>query len=98
MLAGEVVTGHAHDAVSAVLPDTCPLILSNFLHAVAGREPHRHLTVVCPSASTAFTLLQEGDPLGTLLFDYLVHEGYWDTANRVAQDILLGRVQVSEQV
>lgn len=33
-----------------------------------------------------------------LLFDYLVHEGLWSTANRVAQDILLGRVQVSEQV
>ena len=43
-------------------------------------------------------MLQEGDPIGALLFDYLVHEGHWNTANRVAQDILLGRVQVSDQV
>lgn len=33
-----------------------------------------------------------------LLFDYLVHEGHWNSANQVAQDILLGRVQASEQV
>lgn len=33
-----------------------------------------------------------------LLFDYLVHEGHWDTATRVAQDILLGRVGVSQEV
>ena len=38
------------------------------------------------------------DPMGMLLFEYLVHEGYWDTAAKVAQDILLGRVQVSQQV
>lgn len=36
--------------------------------------------------------------MGVLLFDYLVHEGHWDTATRVAQDILLGRVEVSQQV
>lgn len=42
--------------------------------------------------------LQDGDPIGLLLFDYLVHEGLWGTASRVAQDILLGTVQVSEQV
>ncbi len=36
--------------------------------------------------------------MGMLLFDYLVHEGHWDTANRVAEDILLGRVEVSEEV
>ncbi len=41
---------------------------------------------------------QDGDPLGRLLFDYLVHEGHWDTATRVAQDILLGRVKVSQGV
>lgn len=40
----------------------------------------------------------EVDAQGMLLFNYLVHEGYWDTAGRVAKDILLGRVQVSEQV
>lgn len=33
-----------------------------------------------------------------LLFDYLVHEGHWNSANQVAQDILLGRVQASEEV
>ena len=77
---------------------SCLTPVLSFLHAVAGREPHPHLTVVCPSASAAFTLLQEGDPVGSLLFDYLVHEGHWNTANQVAQDILLGRVQVSEQV
>lgn len=44
--------------------------------------------------------MQDGDadPKGMLLFDYLVHEGYWETADRVANDILLGRTQVSEQV
>ena len=42
--------------------------------------------------------LQDGDPMGMLLFDYQVHEGHWDTANRVAEDILLGRVQVSQEV
>ena len=42
--------------------------------------------------------LQDGDPMGMLLFDYLVHEGHWDTATKVAQDILLGRVEVSQQV
>lgn len=36
--------------------------------------------------------------MGMLLFDYLVHEGHWDTATKVAQDILLGRVEVSQQV
>ena len=36
--------------------------------------------------------------MGLLLFDYLVHEGFWETADRVAQDILLGRAQVSQQV
>ena len=36
--------------------------------------------------------------MGMLLFDYLVHEGHWDTANRVAEDILLGRVRVSQEV
>lgn len=41
--------------------------------------------------------VQDGDPIGLLLFDYLVHEGLWGTASRVAQDILLGTVQVSEQ-
>ncbi|KAL3132475.1 hypothetical protein ABBQ32_009024 [Trebouxia sp. C0010 RCD-2024] len=41
--------------------------------------------------------VQDGNQIGMLLFDYLVHEGLWNTANRVAQDILLGRVQVSEQ-
>lgn len=40
----------------------------------------------------------EVDAQGMLLFNYLVHEGYWDSAGRVAKDILLGRVQVSEQV
>ena len=43
-------------------------------------------------------VLQDGNPIGKLLFDYLVHEGLWNTANRVAQDILLGKVQVSAQV
>ena len=56
------------------------------------------MTALCSRASTTFTLLQEGDPIGMLLFDYLVHEGHWNTAKRVAQDILLGRVQVSEKV
>ena len=36
--------------------------------------------------------------MGMLLFDHLVHEGHWDTANRVAEDVLLGRVQVSQEV
>lgn len=41
--------------------------------------------------------VKDGDPMGMLLFDYLVHEGHWDTANRVAEDILLGRVEVSQE-
>lgn len=41
--------------------------------------------------------VKDADPLGMLLFDYLVHEGHWDTATRVAQDILLGRVGVSQE-
>ena len=38
------------------------------------------------------------DPMGMLLFEYMVHEGYWETATKVAQDILLDRVKVSQQV
>lgn len=45
-----------------------------------------------------YNVSQDGDPMGMLLFDYLVHEGHWDTANRVAEDILLGRVEVSQEV
>lgn len=59
-----------------------------------------HQALSCSiSIDTGFWLQEPYvDPQGMLLFDYLVHEGYWDTASKVAQDILLGRVQVSEQV
>jgi len=44
---------------------------------------------------------REGDDveqgiIGQLVFDYLNHHGYWDTAAAVAEDILSGRASVSE--
>ncbi len=44
-----------------------------------------------------YNVLQDGNPMDMLLFDYLVHEGHWDTANRMAEDILLGRVEMSQE-
>ena len=41
--------------------------------------------------------LQSGSLLGELVFDHLVHQGYWHTAAAVAQDALAGAKQVSEQ-
>ena len=59
-----------------------------------------HSVKVLIACSLLDVVVQDPDAgaQGMLLFNYLVHEGYWDTADRVAQDILLGRVQVSEQV
>lgn len=54
--------------------------------------------IVASSFDAWYNVLQDVDPMGMLLFDYLVHEGHWDTANRVAEDILLGRVEVSQEV
>ena len=41
--------------------------------------------------------LQYGSLLGELVFNHLVHQGYWHTAAAVAQDALAGAKQVSEQ-
>ena len=41
--------------------------------------------------------LQYGNLLGELVFNHLVHQGYWHTAAAVAQDALAGAQQVSEQ-
>lgn len=41
--------------------------------------------------------LQSGSLLGGLVFNHLVHQGYWHTAAAVAQDALAGAKQVSEQ-
>ena len=38
--------------------------------------------------------VQVGSLMGELLFGYMVHNGYWDTAAAVARDMLEGTVQV----
>lgn len=45
--------------------------------------------------------IREGDAveqgiIGQLVFDYLNHHGYWETATAVAEDILSGKASVSE--
>ena len=40
--------------------------------------------------------MSERDVYGELVFDYLDHHGYWETASLVAEDVLRGKTRVSQ--
>ena len=83
--AGQLCTHGLAPAVTAAAPSCTPL----HLPATSAPAPCLHTPAQSP--------LQGQQAAGELVFGYLQHHGYWDSAATVARDVLGGAVAVSPQ-